>query len=267
MGVLLTEGGGATSRNLVGSEQGLIKNGAAWGGSPHGGGLLLRQASSQYVDLGNTFNVGTRSLTAVVLAWTDHTDSGLIGKSRAGSTINRWTILIDSASGGFIGIFHSATAGTKTTAAVAGLSDGRLHQFGGVFDRAGNLTTYADGKPQQAVDISAGAADDMQSAFTTLIGDYQDSAGTGPNASYYVNGGVELALIYGRALQRAEMAALNAQPYAMFAAPIWRRAFAPAAAEVAGIGSRPPRDDRNWSTLWRQAGRQSWGTGKLDKVA
>lgn len=245
--------GAGVPRDLVRGLAGAPAGAPTWGGSTHGV-AVKRSATTQLWNFGPSDWLPTTSATILFI------------RRKADVTLRdavAWTV-------------NDAAAGTLCRAYLP-FSDGVAYfDFGGI-SGANRLTASGLSYPT-LVEQWALVAGKRGSAI------YRNGVLVGSQSTTVTRTSTTSDWIVGRALgsdledvllvgvlnvewTAAQVQAWSAQPYAMFAAPVWRRAFAPAAAEVAGTGSRPPRDDRNWSTRWRQTGRLGWGTGKLDEVA
>ncbi len=168
----------------------------------------LNLNGSSYLDLGDVADMGTSDYSVSLWFKTTDTNYSLFSKSFYGGANSRF-FLIDEGAGLYAG-FHGTSI--IETARVPGYNNGSWHNAVVVFDRDGAMTLYVDGTPVASADISAQAAHDMQSAFSLLLGRYNNATdGMGPHPSTLaLDGNIDDFRIFERALTANEITDLFA---------------------------------------------------------
>lgn len=162
--------------------------------------------STQYVNMGDVFDMGTSDLTATL--WFKNTTSAatqsFAGKQIAAVANYRYGFRY--AAGGKISAFMQGDGGsdvfpTGTTSA----NDGNWHHYAAVFDRDANLSVYLDGVLEASASIAAWNGKNFQSTFPFRIGCVVAADGTSPAGAF--NGSIDEVSIFMSALSAARILA------------------------------------------------------------
>lgn len=161
--------------------------------------VLDFDGSNDFMSAGDVLDVGTGGLTVFVVAAYDVTgNGGLLSKSRAGVEGGRWGFVRDS--GTMLAIFED-TANRQVSKADTSTSARIVAQR--VVRSGGNNQLYFGSTSQGTVATSG--ATNYNTTNVLLVGSYNDTAGTGPLAGYYLNGWVGEVIVYTTNLADADM--------------------------------------------------------------
>ncbi len=166
-------------------------------------------ANTDYIGgFGDNFDMGTNNQT--ISAWykggTLSQIGMIVGKSRYAGGAGRWAVYLTTA--GKVGMFMNCGGadidGIGTNSRV--ITDNVWHHIVGVWDRAGNFTTYVDGVADGVVSISSCNGYNMDNPYYFLIGTYGDETGTGGIKTILtLKGSLDQIRYYNRALSASEI--------------------------------------------------------------
>ncbi len=111
-------------------------------------------------------------------------------------------------------------SGTLIQLASANIHDGRPHDVAGT-KRGTDCRIYIDG-----FQVNQGTFGSSSDAFTDAGLASRIGADAGDSNAYWL-GSIYYVLVYNRTLSQVEIQEIGAEPYAIFAPPVWRRYFIP----------------------------------------
>lgn len=222
---LLNEGGQRLVNLADGRPSSTAVGSPAWRQGPSGPALQINDG--QYVPLQD---VDLDYCTIVARARsTDATNEGVLCcKNFDGSNVPYALSIRDGTSviDGFS--FYNGAWQRSGTNTVDYRNEGRDRTFGGSFDGT-NLRFWVDGQVRSTTTIAATVLPKNNNPL---------DLGTYRNNGWEFGGRVEWLLLYDRALNPAEMRALHADPFQLFAPPTWRRYY-----DAVGGGEPPAAAD------------------------
>lgn len=196
--------------------------------SQYRGKYLNFDGTNDYINFNDNFDMGLDDISITMRFRTTDSSFSLFAKSLYGSAANRYYILAEAS--GAIYMALSATAFPITTNPITGYNDGEWHDLVAIWDRDINMDLWIDKVNIRQASISAASAYDIQSNYISLIGAYNDAAGTGVHGSFgYLNGDIDDFRFYRRVLTEQEIIEiadnpfqdlLPAQNYSLLAEPI-----------------------------------------------
>lgn len=244
----MNEGGGAKVTNCVQpSSSGLLVSSPTYRTNRGGTGIAFN-GSSQYLLLGGsgTFNFErTDKFSGVAWIYLNSTSpiaSTIMGKNSATvSPFTGWTFqafrrsTLDSTSL-TMALYGNAGGGSAIIEVNAGASKiaaGNLYQVGFSYDgssTAAGTKLYINGVQQTNTVVTDALVNSISNTNSPMI-----AARDNATPSQFLNGHVNLALLYGRELKAADFQQLYAGPYAMFAPRRPQRVMAAATASGLAI--------------------------------
>jgi len=202
-------GSGTVWRDLsLGGNDGTLTNGPTFDSA--NGGSIVFDGTNNYVNLGNTLNMGTNSVT--VICWVKLTDSSMqytvrtpFSKASARGLLGRYWFNIQTAVArrGKIRAGFDGGAGGINADGVTDIRDTGWRMITVVWDRLGDLSVYLENTLEANSDISSYSAVNMQSTDNLQIGAYSDSSGN-PGAFLW-QGNIASTFYYNRVLTLTEI--------------------------------------------------------------
>lgn len=229
----LREGNGAFIDDIAGTVN-PVSNGMTWRSSAWGPGLNTVQASSQFSTFDNSrlwslnvpltcawgFVPTTTGINQAV--WqTDTNGTTHTGVQALLLSGNGLEVTIGDNTNNTISARRTGTSGAS--AAAAGIPFTCVQVIRGLTD----MSTYCNGAPLSMTYTGSGAG--LVNALS--VGNLGRRLG---GSTIYANGTLLSLMIWNRALSDGEARELSIAPYQMFAPPVWRRYFVPAAAPAGG---------------------------------
>lgn len=224
---LLNEGGGS-ALDVITKTPGTLTNGAFWAAGA-GGREVRFDAVDDVINYPDSslYSLGQSPITIEVWARANDVaqQAMMVSKRLASGNFTQWSAGFNlnaqfaSAGRKFACLLRESGTVSRGTYTTADVLDGQLRQYVAVGDQAANLIRlYVDGANMATtVDggVTTGAWPNLDTTQPIRIGD-----GNGANR---FGGGIVLVRVWKRALTPAEIAQARGEPYAMFAAPSWRR--------------------------------------------
>lgn len=216
---LLNDRAGRSARDLAGGAHGSIAAGVTWRGGLTGTTLKFNNSVGVDITAASSAKLLSNTLTVESLVFYDNTSltQGIFEKTNSSNNVNTCYNLFIDTSFAYFRVMDSALAQHDSSVSIA---VNRWHHIVGTYDRT-NVRLFVDTEPT------------TPTAFTGTVSDGTNGLaelGILGNAVYPFYDRIEYVRIWSRALSRADIEQLYAQPYAMFAPPVWRRYFVPAAA-------------------------------------
>ena len=129
-----------------------------------------------YLDFGDVCDMGTSHWHLGLWFKTADASGAFVCKSLYGGANNRWFVVQDA--GAIWAGLHPSSGGVVYTASVGAITDNTWHRVDAVWDRTSTIRIYIDGAlAATGQDISAFAADNIQSTYKFGVAIYNDGSG------------------------------------------------------------------------------------------
>ena len=188
-------------------------------------------SSAGYWNFGDQLDLRLNDLTIACWFKTTDTDFNIFAKSKNAGGGPR--IVFGLGNGGNFQCFMDFPASVANSCSLSLVNTGLwVHVLWSV-NRIGNGNMYINGALNSTANFSGGAAVDMDSVFVSLIGAYNDVAGTGVLSTLRFNGSIESLMMWHRAFTPGEAYSHYLDSYQMFNSPRSSRIFS---VPAGGIG-------------------------------
>lgn len=175
---------------------------------------LALDGSTAYVGgYGDILDMGLSDWSFQIWFKTTDPTGGIMGKTAYGSVPGRWGVFFSEGSPNILRVLVQGTSSIIQLDALpqqpgnVNWNDGIWHNVTVTCVRNGNLTIYMDGVYNNSTSMAALSANNLNSTGQFFIGAYGNSTGSGPQANFYLNGTLDEARVWNKALNATEVAA------------------------------------------------------------